>query len=71
MGFVRQKEKHLVKIRHMLCDVFKMGMDTRAENCSEFMWDRFFKEEDLLPIPKDLPIYVQQWAQERYPDLSI
>lgn len=70
MGYVRHKVKHLAKIRHMLVDVFKMGMDTRAENCEEFDWSRFFKEEDLLPIPKALPIYVQQWAKERYPDLN-
>ncbi len=69
MGFVRHKVKHLAKIRHMLVDVFKIGMDTRAENCEEFQWDRFFKEEDLIPIPKDLPVFAYQWAKERYPEL--
>lgn len=66
-GFVRDKKKHLVKIKHMLTEVFKMGMDTRAENCEEFQWDRFFSEEDLIPIPKPLPIFLQEWAKERYP----
>lgn len=69
-GFVRNKKKMLVKMRHVLVDVFKMDMDKRAENCEEFEWSRFFKEEDLLPIPKALPIYVQQWAKERYPDVE-
>jgi|SRR5688572_13971871 len=70
-GYVRHKRLHLLKIRHMLTEVFKMDMDKRAENCEEFEWDRFFKEEDLLPIPKALPIYVQQWAKERYPELNL
>lgn len=70
LGYVRDKKKHLVKIKHMLTEVFKMGMDTRAENCEEFQWDRFFSEEDLIPIPKDLPKVVQQWVKERYPELK-
>ena len=67
-GFVRDPKKHLVKIKHMLTEVFKMGMDVRAENCEEFQWDRFFREEDLISIPKKLPIFLQQWAKDRYPD---
>lgn len=70
MGFVRDGKKHLIKIRHMLTEVFKMGMDTRAENCETFQWDRFFSEEDLLPIPKKLPKFVQAWVDQRYPDLK-
>lgn len=71
MGYVRHRKLHLLKIKHMLVDVFQMEMDKRAENCEEFEWSRFFKEEDLLPIPKALPKYVQQWAKERYPEIKI
>ena len=70
MGYVRDRVKHLEKIRHVLVDVFRMGMDTRATNCEKFEWDRFFKEEDLIPIPKPLPKVVQKWARERYPEIK-
>ena len=67
MGFVRDKKKMLVKVRHMLTEVFGWSNDTRAEDCEEFMWDRFFKEDDLIQIPKPLPKYIQRWAEDRYP----
>lgn len=69
MGFVRDRVKIVPKIKHMLTEVFNVEMDKRVGN--EFKWDNFFNEEDLAPIPKPLPIYVQQWAKERYPHIAL
>lgn len=69
MGFVRDKKKHLTKIKHVLTEVFLVDMDKRAENCEEFMPERWFGAEDLIPIPRRLPKYVLQWACDRYPHL--
>lgn len=69
MGFVRDKKKHLTKIRHVLTEVFRMEMDKRAEDCEEFKPERWFGPEDLIPIPRKLPKYVIEWACERYPNL--
>jgi hypothetical protein len=72
MGFVRHKVKHLTKIKHMLTEVFLHGSnDTRAENCDEFIPERFFDpEKDVVPIHKPLPKIIQRWAEERYPDIK-
>lgn len=72
MGFVRDKVKHLEKIRHMQTEVFLWGdFDVKAKDCTEFQPDRWFDpEKDLVPIPRTLPRFVQQWAQDRYPDIS-
>lgn len=70
MGFVRDKVKHLEKIRHMQTEVFLWGdFDVKAKNCTEFQPDRWFTDNDLIPIPKPLPKFIQQWARERYPEL--
>lgn len=72
MGFVRDKVKHLEKIRHMQVEVFQWGdFDVKAKDCTEFQPDRWFDpEKDLVPIPKPLPRFVQSWARERYPELE-
>lgn len=69
MSFVRDKKILPKKIKHVLTEVFLVEMDKRAET-EEFQWSNFFKEEDLLPIPKALPLVVQKWAKERYPDVT-
>lgn len=71
MGFVRDKVKHLEKIRHIQTEVFLWGdFDVKAKDCAEFQPDRWFDpEKDLIPIPKPLPKFIQKWADERYPDL--
>lgn len=70
-GFVRDKVKHLEKIRHMQTEVFLWGdYDEKAKNCEEFQPDRWFDpEKDLIPIPRPLPKYITAWAKERYPSL--
>ena len=67
LGFVRDQVKMVPKVKHMLTEVFKMDMDKRVDE-DRFRWEKFFKEEDLMPIPKPLPKYVQKWAEERYPE---
>jgi hypothetical protein len=68
VGFIRDKVKHLVKIRHMLVDVFQFGEnDKRAENCDVFIPERFFSDDDIIPIPRPLPKFIRHWCEERYP----
>jgi hypothetical protein len=67
-GFVRDGKKMLVKVKHMLTEVFGWSNDVRAENCETFIPERFFSDTDIVPIPKPLPKFIQQWAKERYPD---
>lgn len=66
-GFVRDPVKMLVKVKHMLTEVFGWSNDVRAENCDKFMPERFFSDEDIIPIPRPLPKFIQQWAADRYP----
>lgn len=69
MGFVRHKVKHLVKIAHMQKEVFLWGdYDEKAKNCKEFQPQRWFSDDDLIPIPRPLPKYITQWCAERYPE---
>jgi hypothetical protein len=72
LGFVRDKVKHLEKIKHMQLEVFLWGdYDEKAKNCTEFQADRWFDpEKDLVIIPKPLPKLIQQWAADRYPDIT-
>lgn len=72
-GFIRDKVKHLEKIRHMQVEVFLWGdYDVKAKDCTEFQPSRWFDpEKDLIPIPKPLPKIIRKWAQDRYPDLKL
>lgn len=70
-GFVRDKKKHLEKIRHIQDEVFLIDHDKRIDGMKEFDPMVFFSEADLVPIPGKLPIFIQQWAKERYPELEI
>lgn len=67
MGFVRNKYVHTKKIKHMLEDIFQMGMDTRIEKMGEVFdcWGCGFAKEDIIPIHESLPDIIQVWAAER------
>lgn len=67
MGFIRDGKKMLVKVKHMLTEVFGWSNDTRAENCDKFEPSRFFSDDDIVPIPRQLPKFIQKWCEERYP----
>lgn len=66
MGFVRDKVKHLEKIRHIQDDVFLMDHDKRIDGMEKFdPWAFGFTEDDVSCIDTDLPIFVNKWAIER------
>lgn len=66
MGFVRQKDKHIHKIKHMQKEVFLMDYDKRADIKDIFdPWIWGFGPEDVEPIKEPLPWFIQKWASER------
>lgn len=68
VGYIRDKVKHLEKIRHVQTEVFLWGdYDVKAKDCTEFQPDRWFSDADLLPIPRPLPKSIQKWCEDRYP----
>lgn len=70
MGFVRNPIKHLEKIRHIQDEVFLIDHDKRIDSMPDGFdpWVMFSKE-DVIPIFEELPIFIQQWVKERYPEL--
>lgn len=70
MGFVRNPEKHMVKIENMLCNVFGWEMDKKLIGLKKFDPKIFFNDDDLIPTPKLLPKFIQSWAKDRYPLLE-
>jgi len=68
MGYVRDPKKHLVKIRHMINEVFRLEPERRIEGIEEFDPSRFFATEDVIPIQSDLPKFIKEWVKERYPN---
>lgn len=71
MGFVRDPVKHLEKIRHIQDEVFLIDHDKRIDGMKSFDPLKFFSLDDMVLIPERLPIFIQNWAKERYPELEI
>jgi hypothetical protein len=69
VGFIRDGVKHLEKIRHIQDDVFLIDHDKRIDGMKTFDPFAFFSKEDLIAIPEPLPIFIQEWAKKRYPEL--
>lgn len=65
MGFVRDRKKMVEKVKYMQDEVFQIAHDTRVDNCEEFEPWRFFQQSDVIPIRKQLPKVIQQWAEAR------
>ena len=66
MGFVRDRRKHLVKIRHIQDEVFLIDHDKRIDGMTEFdPWAMGFTHEDVEPIKEPLPVFIQDWARTR------
>jgi len=65
MGFVRKKEVHPDKIRHMQAGVFGINPDPKLEGMTTFDPYKWFSDEDLLSITEELPIFIQKWASTR------
>lgn len=64
-GFVRKKEVHPEKIRHMQSDIFLTSPDSKLEGMNNFEWDRWFSEDDLLPFTEPHPALIQEWIKTR------
>lgn len=65
-GFVRDKEKHMVKIENMMCNIFGWGLDDKLKGMgNQFNPWVHFSKEDVLPIKERLPKIIQEWAKER------
>lgn len=68
VGYIRNPVKHVIKARRMLVDVFGLGMDSRIGEI--FDYSKFpFTGDDIVPVPGPLPVYIREWACERYPNL--
>lgn len=65
MGFVRKRTIHPEKIRHMQAEVFQVGVDPKLEGMDVFQPEKWFSENDLVPINEPLPALIQKWAKER------
>lgn len=66
LGFVRDSAKHIAKIKEIQGNIFGMDYDKRADLKLEFDWkDWGFTEKDLMPIPKKLPIFVEEWSKNK------
>lgn len=66
MGFVRKRDVMKSKIQHMQQKVFGMAdYDKRLDAHEHFEWSDYFNPEELIPIPKPLPKYIQAWAAQR------
>jgi hypothetical protein len=63
VGFIRNNVKHIAKIKEIQKNIFAMeNYDSRADIKEEFDWkDWGFTEADLVPIPKPLPFYLNDW----------
>lgn len=69
-GFVRDKDKHLVKIKHMQEEVFLWDVDKRIHDNQDGFdcWKWGFYPEDVTPITEPLPFIIKAWAHARYQD---
>lgn len=65
MGFVRKREVHPQKIRHIQAEVFQVGVDPKLEGMDVFDPYKWFDKSDLVDIREPLPALIQQWAKER------
>lgn len=67
MGFVRDKHRHIKKIKHIQDEIFLMDHDKRVDNMPNGFepFSMGFTKEDLIPIKEPLPIFIQEWAKER------
>lgn len=65
-GFVRDRVKHIQKIKHIQRDVFLIDYDKRADISDTFNpWQWGFDRSDVVPIEGTLPKFVEQWAKQR------
>lgn len=63
-GFIRDSRKHVEKIKEIQGNIFGMDVDSRVINAETFdPWIMGFEKSDVIPIPKPLPIYLNDWIK--------
>lgn len=66
LGFIRDKHKHIEKIKHIQGEVFQIEVDPRIIAMGDtFDSTVMFSGDDLKPILEPLPKIIQEWADER------
>lgn len=69
MGFVRDRTKMKSKVIHIQEQVFGTPHDHRLDDSDQFDPARFFDfNKDVILIGEKLPVFIQQWVAERYPN---
>ncbi len=64
VGFIRDNKKHIAKIKEIQGNIFQWEYDKRADLKPEFDWkDWGFSHDDLIHIPKPLPVYLKEWIE--------
>lgn len=71
MGYVRKPDIMKSKVIHMLEEVFLTPHDAKLDKSDVFEPFDYFNREDVIPILGPLPMHIQEWAKERYPNGSI
>ena len=65
MGFVRDRNLMVEKIRHMQADVFGIAPDDKLENMDVFDPWKWFDKSEVTLIDEPLPLLIQAWAKGR------
>lgn len=65
MGFVRDRNLMVEKIRHMQADVFGITPDAKLEGMEVFDPWKWFDKSDVELINEPLPKLIQSWAERR------
>lgn len=67
MGFIRDKRKHIEKIKHIQDEVFLIDHDKRVDNMTNGFdpMAMGFTKDDLIPVSEPLPKFIKSWAEAR------
>lgn len=63
-GFVRKKEIMPKKVRNMLGNIFRIGLDPKLDGMEVWDGTKWFTEEDLIPF-NDHPAIMSEWIKTR------
>lgn len=64
-GFVRKKEVHPEKIRHMQREIFLTTPDAKLDGMGDFEPEKWFSKDDLVPVPGEHPAIMKEWIRHR------
>lgn len=65
MGFVRDRAVMKKKVIHIQEEIFGMDHDKKLDGVNEFIPERWFSTNDVIPISEPLPIIIKEWASKR------